>query len=182
MSRVKPKWRLLAIVLAVVGFLVAFGVALAATVQVSREVGSTLSVVAVDVVLPEANLVLSHDPEGTIPVTALSFELVKLQAPLEPRRPNQNIFIRNDATTTLTLIEPCREVVDAATTLRLGHMNVSIHTLATEEFRGSACGGVAAIAPGETVGANVHINDVDPGLAAGDHSFTALFGAIGETP
>ena len=182
MSGLKPKWRLLAIVLAVTGFLVAFGVALAATVQVSREIGSTVSV-GVAVVLPEANLVLSHDDAGTNAVTALSFDMVKLTLPLNTEGLGQRIFIRNDATTALTIVQPCHGVFDGDDEIagaEIGHLNATIRTLGTEEFRGSACDRDATIAPGETVIADLHICCVPPELAPGAYSFTAVFGALGD--
>ena len=182
MSRLKPKWRLLAIVLAVVGFLVAFGVALAATVQVSREIGSTMSLV-VAVELPDADLVLSHDDAGANPVGTLSFEAVKLVHPCRSQGLNQRIFIRNDTATTLTIIEPCRGIFDDDVEIEgteIGHLNATIRTLVTEEHRGTVCDGDVAIAPAETVIADLHICFLPPDLALGAHSFTAVFGAIGD--
>ena len=184
MSRVKPKWRLLAIVLAVVGFLVAFGVALAATVQVSNSVPSSVSVVEAQVIGPE-NLVLSHDDAGLNLVTALSFELVKLQPPLETRDVGQRIFIKNASANALTIIGPCQTVFDNDVEVaggEIGFMNVSIRTLGTETHRGEACGENVAIAPGETVIADVHVCCFEPGLTIGAHNFTAVFGAIGTVP
>ena len=64
MSSLKRKWNLLAIVLGVSVFLAAFGIALAATVQVSQTVPSSLTVNEVDI-LDDANLILSHDRQVT---------------------------------------------------------------------------------------------------------------------
>jgi hypothetical protein len=171
----RKQWYLLAVVMGAAAFLAAFGIALAATVQVSRQVPSTLTVIGVEV-LADENLELFHDPEGTQPVTTLEFRRPLLQPPLTPRNINPIIYVKNNSNADLTLIAPCREIRDTNTGVSLGFMNLYIHG------RGDACQGDRTIAPGEMVGATVNLNPPEPGLAPGVYSFTSLFGAIGESP
>ena len=181
MGVLKSKWNLLVAVLAASAFLAAFGIALAATVQVSREVPSSLNVVDVEVIA-EDNLFLSYDPDGNEPVTALEFTLINLQPPLgggDSNLSRQKIFIRNDSDIELTLIAPCGDTQENGTETVLGHMAVDISDLADEVDLGRTCNQNASIAPGQTVTADVRLY-TEEGLEPGGHPFTAVFGAIGE--
>ena len=64
MAVLKSRGNLLAIAFAASAFLAAFGIALAATVQVSREVETTFALIETQVISNE-NLGLFTDPEGT---------------------------------------------------------------------------------------------------------------------
>ena len=97
MHRIKSSRGLIVIVLAVSAFLMAFGVAMAATVQVSTEVPSSFNLVAVTEVLADENLSLFEDPDGAIPLTTLEIGVLRLQPPLEPIPFRQMIYMRNDS-------------------------------------------------------------------------------------
>ena len=173
MRRLKSKWHLLAVVLGLTASLVAFGVALAATVQVSRDIPSTLTVVEVDVLAAE-NLVISHDPEGNDPITSFQMEVLNFQPPLSPIFHEANFYIRNDSGIDLTLVEPCGEFTDPSTGFFIGSGQAAY----ADAVPNDTCTGVAILS-GETLRGWFEM-DVVPELPAGDHSFTLVFGAIGE--
>ena len=58
---------------------------------------------------------------------------------------------------------------------------MNIYDLETGEDLGHTCEDFnATIVPGQTVDANVHLHDLEPDLAPGNYSFTAVIGAVGE--
>ena len=88
----KNRW--IGLIIGVAVFLAAFGAALAVTaLQVSREIPSMLLTAQI---LPEDNLGLYNDPDGTDPVTYLQFIL--FQPPLARRILTQTIYVRNEST------------------------------------------------------------------------------------
>jgi len=171
----KSKGNLLAVVLAATGFMAAFGIALAATVQVSREIPATLSVAEVEVISDE-NLVISHDPEGNDPLTSFEFEVIKFQPPLDPnpRTESELFYIRNDSNTDLTLIEPCGDFVDTDSGAVIGFGQA----VYADRVPDDTCTGVA-IGSGETLLGRFSL-EISPEQSAGQHSFTLLFAAVGE--
>ena len=174
MARLKSKWHLLAVVLGLTASLVAFGVALAATVQVSQEVPSTLSVVEVDVLAAE-NLVISLDPEGNDPVTAFQLELIKFQPPLSLVSSAVIFYVRNDSGVDLTLVQPCDNFTDI-----VGVFIGSGQAAYKDVVPNDTCTGVP-IQSGQTLKGDFAI-DGPADLAAGDYSFEVVFAAIGEQP
>ena len=175
----KHRWVGLSLGIAI--FLTAFGVALAVTIiQVSREVPSTLRLGAA-VVISGDNLGLWHDEGKTTPVTSLVFDAFQLQPPLDhlsvTNRVYSNIFIENRSDIDLTIIAPCGNVESPPGTV-IGQIGADLVDVVTGEYLLSACARAATIAPGGLLAAAVFI-DIDPGLAAGEYDFTAVFGAIG---
>ncbi len=175
----KHRWVGLSLGIAI--FLTAFGAALAVTIiQVSREVPSTLRLGAA-VVISGDNLGLWHDEGKTTPVTSLVFDAFQLQPPLDhlsvTNRVYSNIFIENRSDIDLTIIAPCGNVESPPGTV-IGQIGADLVDVVTGEYLLSACARAATIAPGGLLAAAVFI-DIDPGLAAGEYDFTAVFGAIG---
>ena len=102
MSRLKPKWRLLAVGLAVSAFLATFYVAYAGIVQWSREQPATLSTIAV-VPLASTTMSLFQDAALTVPLTendVLQFAVVEFAPPLSGVAFSEDtitLFLRNDS-------------------------------------------------------------------------------------
>ena len=138
--------------------------------------------------MSDERLQLSHDPEGNETVDFLGFRLARLQPPLFPRTPRRTIYVRNASDINLRVIEPCREIFangnDNGNHARLGHMSADFFCLGNgePEHLGSSCERGVELAPGQMVRADIHIHDFDPGLTLGDHPFTTVVGAVGQTP
>ena len=159
----KARW--IGRIFAVTVFLAAFGISLALTVfQVSREIPATITVSPV-VVLSSGDLGLYHDPEGANTVTSLNFRVADFQLPLRQVVGPEIIYIRNESSVNLTLIEPCREVVVGGQ--RIGFINPRLHSLQNGDHLGSVCDRDVGLSPGEMVSADVDIHDLGPRLAPG---------------
>ena len=171
MKMTKQRW--IVLILAVVVSLGAFGAVLTVTVQVTREVPSTVTSATV---LADENLGLYHDPDGIAPVTSLNF--ARLQPPLDTRTTSPAIYIRNESNGPLRLIDPCRNVFDSNSGTKIGFQHPGIRNLGGTHL-GSFCGRGVTLAPGEMVRTDGGL-DVEPGLPAGEYSFTTVFGAVGE--
>ena len=129
------------------------------------------------------NLALWHDQGKTQPVTHLEFASLQLQPPLDNfffDRPQTWIYIENKSDIDLTLIAPCGNVKTPTGTI-IGFLDAGLLSVPTEDLLGSTCGQNVTLAPGEIVRAHVHFHHLEPGLEAGDYSFTTVFGAISST-
>ena len=72
------------------------------------------------------------------------------------------------------------EIFDGDTGPRIGQLAMNMWDIDTGENLGHTCDVGATLAPGQTVAANIHVNNLEPGLSPGDYSFTAVIGAVGE--
>ena len=118
---------------AIAALLTSFGIALAAVVQVSREVPASVNFEPVQV-LPDDQLVVSYDPAGFDPVNELQIELVAFEPPLEFLSGwYQDVYVRSDSEQPLMLVAPCSDALDDGSNRNLGHF--SIHDPETHQSR-----------------------------------------------
>ena len=134
------------------------------------------------IVLASGDLGIYHDQDATEPVTSLHFVGQNFQPPLRLAgiRP-EIVYIRNESEISLFLVEPCREVLEGDVGPRIGFMNPKIFDLDGTR-RGLLCDRPnKRLVPGEMVKVIVDIHDLERGLAAGDHTFTTVSGAVGSS-
>ena len=127
-------------------------------------------------ILPDEQLALYHNQDGTDPVTSLEFAL--LQPPLRLRDAfAPDIYIQNDSAVDLKFVAPCGDVFDGDDGPRIGRLDLFIYDLDGKGL-GWVCHGNMKLASGEMVRGTVNFSD--PQVATGDLSFTVVFGAVGE--
>jgi len=175
MSRLKPKWRLLAIVLAVAAFLATFYVAYAGIVQWSREQPATLTTIAV-VPLASSTMSLFKDQALTDPLTeneVLQFAVVKFEAPLAGvafSSDTKTLFLRNDSPDIpLSVLSVCcPSILDPVT----GEFVAAWHVF-------GECCPEAPIPPGGSQ--RIFFRVFSARQAVAGAQFTMVMGAVGET-
>ena len=176
----RKRW--IGLILGLTVFLVAFGVALAATFfQVTRDVDSVLRFNAVEVRY-SGDLGLFFDEDLTKPAEFLVFGVLDLQPPLGAARDTgrRTLFLVNNSPDELFLIEPCREVISNG--VRVGHMSGDIFDLGGNRL-GHICDRPSPrIPPFGVVRGEFAIFDLDPNLTPGEHPFVALFAGVGRIP
>ncbi len=117
MGRLKSKWNLLAVVLAVSALLTVFYIAYASVVQWSRAQSITFASVSVDVLDPTA-MTLYQNEALTDELTAeesLEFKMLQYQPPLDKilgQGAKVQLWVRNDSETPLNLVEGNWKIFD----------------------------------------------------------------------
>ena len=175
MSRLKPKWRLLAIVLALSAFLATFYVAYAGIVQWSREQPATLTTI-VAVPLASSTMSLFRDEALSVPLTendVLEFVEIAFEPPLAGfggSSDTKTFFLRNDSSDiSLSVLNVCCPgIFDPAT----GEFVTSWHVF-------GECCPEAPIPPGESQRIFIHLHSLQRAVA--EAQFTVVIGAVGET-
>jgi len=158
LKRGRPTRNLLLLALGVSALVTFSGIALATTVQVTKEIPSTVDVIEVEVISGD-NLVVSYHQDGIEPVTSLEITLVELQTPLDNLGWNQFIYLRNDSEEIRTIITPCVHVRDEITDLQIGFGGLYEHN-----GSGHACDNNWTIDGGETAqGTSVRLAMLSPG-------------------
>lgn len=179
MNRIKTKkWYVLAIVLATSAFMVAFGIAMAATVQWSREQPATVSSVAADI-LPSDSITIFQDVELTDELAqgeVLEFPtLISFQPPLtgfvEGNTTSINLWLRNDSEIPLAVLRICCPgIFDPVTDERLTSYSVDPIL--------PCCAPASPIQTGEVQ--QIQVRVFQPKQNFENTSFTVIIGAIGE--
>ena len=178
MGIIKRKWNWFAIVLAVSAFMVAFGIAMAATVQWSREQPATLSSVAADV-LPSDSMTIFRDEALTdelVQGEVLEFPtLISFQPPLtgfvEGNTTSINLWLRNDSEIPLAVLRICCPgIFDPVTGEFLASYSVDPIL--------PCCAPANPIQTGEVQ--QIQVTIFEPEQDFENISFTVIIGAIGE--
>ena len=111
------------ILIGVVAVIASVGVAVAATLQITRALPSNLNIQTAQVLSSE-NLQVFWDEAGTEPISDFDISVIDFQPPLENQHWHELVYVRNDADIPLRIVDPCHGVSDNVTEQGFGHIEL----------------------------------------------------------